>query len=61
MTKAVVNSMIEVNGLGKRFLEDVYISGVEHLVKEGNWITRIRIGILPDNALKSQSNNLYKN
>lgn len=45
--KAVVNSMIEVKGLGKRFLEDVYISGVEHLVKEGNWITKIQIGILP--------------
>jgi hypothetical protein len=44
-TLAKVNTLAQLSGLGKYFLEDVFISGVEHFVSEGNWTTTATIGI----------------
>jgi hypothetical protein len=39
------NSMLRLSKLGNLFLEDVFISAVEHLVKDGNWQTTATIGL----------------
>ena len=44
-TLAMTNTMITVKGVGNRFNEDLFISGVEHVVSAGNWITKFQIGI----------------
>ena len=43
--KASVNSVIEVHGFGNRFYENPFISGVEHLVSDGTWITKVQLGL----------------
>jgi hypothetical protein len=45
--KAKVNTTIELGGLGKKFDEEVLISGVEHVVENGNWFTTITVGVEP--------------
>jgi phage protein D len=44
---AMINSTIEIDGLGNKFNEPVLISQVEHLVENGNWVTIITIGVAP--------------
>ena len=44
-SKALPNSIIEFQGVGERFNGDAYISGVEHLVGQGDWVTNVRIGL----------------
>lgn len=38
-------AIIEFKGVGDRLSGDAYISGVEHEIKEGNWITTVNMGL----------------
>jgi len=44
------NALIKLDGLGERFNGEVYVSGVQHELTEGNWITHIQFG-LPEKYL----------
>ena len=37
-------AIVELSGVGKRFDGDVYLSGVNHTITEGNWITEAGFG-----------------
>ena len=37
--------IIEFKGVGDRLSGDAYISGVEHEIKDGNWITTVQMGL----------------
>ncbi|MDW7693773.1 type VI secretion system tip protein VgrG [Flammeovirgaceae bacterium SG7u.111] len=39
--------MIELDGLGDRFNGNVFVSGVRHEVREGNWLTDVQFGLSP--------------
>ena len=41
---AEIGKMIELKGVGKRFSGNVFVSGVEHTVEEGNWVTEVKFG-----------------
>jgi len=49
-TLAVPGSILELNGLGKRFNGKAYIGMVEHDIREGDWITTVGMGISPVNV-----------
>ncbi|ACE85011.1 type VI secretion system tip protein VgrG [Cellvibrio japonicus] len=40
-------ALLELAGVGARFNGTVFISGVEHSVADGNWITRVDFGMAP--------------
>lgn len=40
--------IIELSGVGARFLGKVYVSGVRHLFAEGNWETDVQLGLDPE-------------
>ncbi len=44
----VPGSMIELKGLGGRFNGNAYVSGVEHSIRDGNWITIASLGLSHD-------------
>ncbi len=44
-SKAIPGCVIEFAGVGDRFNGSAYISGVEHEVTDGNWITTVHMGI----------------
>ncbi len=46
-SKAIPGCIIEFAGVGERFNGSAFISGVEHDISEGKWITTVRLG-LPD-------------
>lgn len=50
--KAKPGVIIEFDGVGDRFNGDAYISGVEHSIDNGNWRTRVTIGMEPDWHIK---------
>lgn len=50
--KAKPGVLIEFAGVGDRFNGDAYISGVEHTVDNGDWRTRVTIGLEPDWHIK---------
>ena len=41
-------TLIKINGLGARFNGNGFISGVTHLIEEGNWSTEIELGLAAD-------------
>jgi Rhs element Vgr protein len=41
-------TIVEVDGLGDRFNGNVYVGSVEHDISEGNWTTKVGLGISPD-------------
>ena len=41
-------SLIELAGVGARFNGNIFVSGVNHSVVEGNWITRVEFGLSPN-------------
>lgn len=47
-TLAKENSLLSLKGFGKRFTGDVFISGVEHKISDGNWLTKVKIGVNPE-------------
>lgn len=40
--------MIELNGVGKRFSGNVFVSAVRHEIVNGNWLTDVDFGMSPD-------------
>ncbi len=42
------DNVITLNGLGDRFNGDAYISGVKHVINDGNWTTHAQIGLDPE-------------
>ena len=50
---AKANSLISLKGISKRFDGNVYVSGVEHNVSNGNWLTKAIIGISHETLDKS--------
>lgn len=40
--------MIEVAGVGSRFNGNVFVTGVQHELAEGNWVTEAVFGLAPD-------------
>ncbi|ODP32936.1 type VI secretion system tip protein VgrG [Pandoraea sp. ISTKB] len=41
-------TMIELVGVGKRFSGSVFVSGVQHRIADGNWITEVDFGMSPE-------------
>lgn len=46
--KAKPGALIELVGVGSRFSGDVFVSGVNHDISDGNWITEVDFGLSPD-------------
>lgn len=46
--KAVVGEQIELEGVGNRFNGKVFVSAVNHQIKDGNWVTEVEFGLPPD-------------
>lgn len=46
--KALPGTLISIGGMGGRFNGKAFISGVEHKLSAGNWITEVQMGISPD-------------
>ena len=44
-TLAKENSMLSVKGFGTRFDGNLFISGIEHRISDGNWLTKVKIGV----------------
>ena len=44
-SKAVPGCIIEFKGVGERFNGDAFISGVEHDISDGDWVTTVKIGL----------------
>ena len=45
---AKVGSVLSLSGVGARFNGDVFISGVQHAIRNGQWLTTVRFGLAPD-------------
>lgn len=43
--KAKAGELIELDGVGKRFNGNVFVSAVNHAVREGRWITEVEFGM----------------
>lgn len=41
--------LISLENMGKRFSGHVYVGGVEHTIERGQWITRVSMGLMPEN------------
>lgn len=46
--KAKSGELIELDGVGNRFKGNVFVSAVEHVIEEGNWITEAEFGLAPE-------------
>jgi Rhs element Vgr protein len=46
--KAKTGKLIEVEGVGKRFSGNVFTSGVNHRITDGDWITEVEFGVSPN-------------
>lgn len=46
--KPKLDSVLEINKLGRYFSGEGYISGVDHKVKDGKWTTKVHIGVPTD-------------
>ena len=46
--KAKPGTLIELVGVGRRFSGNVFVSGVNHDISDGNWITEVEFGLSPD-------------
>jgi Rhs element Vgr protein len=44
----VPGTIIEVTGIGERFEGKMYVSGIRHLLVNGNWETDVQFGLKPD-------------
>lgn len=44
-SKAVPGCVIEFKGVGERFNGSAFISGVEHEIADGDWVTTVKIGL----------------
>ncbi len=45
--KATVGGLIELEGVGTRFSGKVFVSGVTHEIREGDWVTEAHFGLSP--------------
>ena len=43
----VPNQWVELKGLGTRFNGKSYVSGVEHVIRDGNWWSILTLGLIP--------------
>lgn len=43
-----LTDMIEITGVGKRFGGKAYVTGLDHIIEEGVWSTKARIGLPQD-------------
>lgn len=43
--KPEINKLIELSGFGKRFNGNALITGVEHDIQEGKWVTTVYLGV----------------
>jgi len=46
--KAKIGELIELDGVGNRFKGNVFVSAVQHVIEEGNWITEAEFGLPPE-------------
>lgn len=46
--KAKVGELIELEGVGTRFSGKVFVSGLTHEIRDGNWITEAEFGVAPN-------------
>jgi len=46
--KAKVGELIDIAGVGQRYSGKVFVGGLEHEIRDGNWITRVDFGLPPD-------------
>jgi Rhs element Vgr protein len=45
---AKVNTLIALSGLSSRFNGNAYVSGVTHIIDDGNWVTEVQLGMRMD-------------
>ncbi len=45
---AKTGTLIELDGVGKKFNGNAFISGVEHMIETGSWVTAVTIGLEQD-------------
>ncbi len=45
---AQVGTLIELKGVGARFSGKVFVTGVDHQIVDGNWITEVEFGLSPN-------------
>ncbi|HLP56228.1 MAG TPA: type VI secretion system tip protein VgrG [Fluviicola sp.] len=48
-------SYIELAGLGTRFNGHHFVSGIEHTLSDGNWISEVALGMAPEKEIKPQA------
>lgn len=48
--KVEPGSVVLLENVGKRFNGNVYVGGVEHTLEQGAWVTRVHMGLLPENV-----------
>jgi Rhs element Vgr protein len=46
--KAKIGTLIELEGVGNRFSGEVYVSAVNHVISQGNWVTEVEFGLSPN-------------
>ena len=46
---AIPGCVIELAGMGERLNGNVYVGAVEHIVRDNVWVTRVEMGIPPEN------------
>jgi len=45
--KARAGTLIELSGVGERFSGNVFVSAVNHVIADGNWLTEVEFGLSP--------------
>lgn len=45
---AKVGEQIAIDGVGARFNGNVFVTGVRHEIRDGNWVTEAQFGLAPD-------------
>jgi len=53
--KAKVNSLIQLNGVGRQFDGEAFISSVIHTVEDGLWRTDVQLGLSPEWFIEKHS------
>lgn len=46
--KAKLGTIIDLEGVGARFSGSVYVSAVQHVIEDGNWLTEVDFGMSPE-------------
>ena len=54
------NTLVELQGVGNKFNGDCYVSAVSHTLEEGQWVTRLTIGLQKESETSETTNHSLK-